>query len=192
MKPYYFSNLLLSVFVGLILTGCDVVKLDDNGNPIIPMTAEEAHSIKNMSPKQLADRFWGDIIKEANGHSKNLDSVSDRKSQFVSFQGIVNSVDDSSMRATMDVVSGQKNIVLQIGPIVRGNSVRDASSFINFDDFKNQVQFARLSKELNKKAMANFTRPDSSWKGSKVDVLAAVTYKGNSITDVIPLKITKR
>ncbi len=92
----------------------------------------------------------------------------------------------------MVVTQDQYDISVQIGPIIRGNSIRDAASFINFDDFKNQVQFARLSKELNKKAMENFTRPDSSWTGATVDILAAVTYKGTDVSEVIPLEISKR
>jgi predicted lipoprotein len=106
--------------------------------------------------------------------------------------GKVGVVDLSKKAATMNVDIAGQPVVMQIGPIIRGNSIRDAASFINFDDFKNQVQFARLSKELNKKAMANFTRPDESWTGAEVDVLAAVTIKDNAVAEAIPLEITKR
>ncbi|WP_165314099.1 DUF2291 family protein [Vibrio ziniensis] len=176
------------------LIGCDVVKLDQNGKPIIPMTAEEAASLKNLTAEALAEKFWGDILQEANALSKSIDQRNDngRNSAFVRISGVVGAVDDSKKAATMTVDTGSKELLLQIGPIIRGNSIRDAASFINFDDFKNQVQFARLSKELNKKAMENFTRPDSSWKGSKVDVLAAVTYNETDVTEVIPLEIVKR
>ncbi len=177
----------------IALLGCDVVKLDQNGKPIIPLTAEEAASLKNLTPEALAEKFWSGILKEAKA-AKSIDQREDngKPSAFVRISGIVDAVDDSKKTATMTVATSNDNVVLQIGPIIRGNSIRDAASFINFDDFKNQVQFARLSKELNKKAMQNFTRPDSSWTGSKVDVLAAVTYKDSAITEVIPLEIEKR
>ncbi|WP_432455049.1 MULTISPECIES: DUF2291 family protein [unclassified Agarivorans] len=176
------------------LLGCDVVKLDQNGKPIIPMTAKEAASLQNLTPEVLAEKFWGDILKEAKVKSKPLEQGNSGglKSQFVRISGVVDQVDDSKKAATMTVVTGDQHVVLQIGPIVRGNSIRDATSFINFDDFKNQVQFARLSKELNKKAIQNFARPDSSWAGSPVEVLAAVTYKNMGVTQVIPLEVMKR
>ncbi len=179
----------------LSLIGCDIVKLDENGKPIIPMSAEEAASLKNLTPDVLAERFWGDILKEAqSGASASIKDhhVDGKASEFVRINGVVSLVDDSKKTATMVVTQDQYDISVQIGPIIRGNSIRDAASFINFDDFKNQVQFARLSKELNKKAMENFTRPDSSWTGATVDILAAVTYKGTDVSEVIPLEISKR
>lgn len=176
------------------LIGCDVVKLDKNGNPIIPMTAEEATSIKNLTPEVLAEKFWSDILQEANTVSRSIDqkTTDGRNSAFVRISGLVSAVDDNNKVGTMALETQDQKLVLQIGPIVRGNSIRDAASFINFDDFKNQVQFARLSKELNKKAIQNFTRPNSSWMGRKLDVLAAVTFKDNDVTEVIPLEIIER
>ncbi len=194
MSVMSFTKWSLIPLICVALIGCDVVKLDQQGKPIIPMTAEEAASLKNLTAETLAQKFWGDILQEANTLSKSIDQQNDtgRHSAFVRISGVVGAVDDSKKAATMTVETGGKAFLLQIGPIIRGNSIRDAASFINFDDFKNQVQFARLSKELNKKAMENFPRPDSSWTGSQVDVLAAVTYKDADVTEVIPLEIVKR
>lgn len=194
MRVMNLTKLSLIPMFCVALLGCDVVKLDQNGNPIIPMTAEEAASLTNLTPEALADRFWADILREANTVSKSFEpkQVEGKNSEFVRISGIVGIVDDSKKTATMTVATGKEDVVLQIGPIIRGNAIRDAASFINFDDFKNQVQFARLSKALNKKAMTNFARPDSSWSGSTVDVLAAVTFKGASVSEVVPLEIVKR
>lgn len=195
MSVVKFIKWSLSPIFCIALLGCDVVKLDQDGIPIIPMTAEESSSLKNLTPEVLAEKFWNDILKEANAAKPIglIERYADGKnSEFVRISGVVNAVDDSKKTATMTVSTSTDNVVLQIGPIIRGNSIRDAASFINFDDFKNQVQFARLSKELNNKAMQNFTRPDSSWEGSKVDVLAAVTYKNSAVDEVIPLEIVKR
>ncbi len=194
MRVINFTKWSLIPMFCIALLGCDVVKLDQDGKPIIPMTAEEAASLSNLTPEALADRFWGDILNEANSVSKAfvLKQVEGKNSEFVRISGTVGAVDDSKKTATMTVTTGEEDVVLQIGPIIRGNAIRDAASFINFDDFKNQVQFARLSKALNKKAMTNFTRPDSSWAGSTVDVLAAVTFNGSSVSEVVPLEIVKR
>lgn len=175
----------------ITLLGCDVVKLDANGRPIIPMSAEEAASLTNLEPQQIADKLWDAILQEA--ESTDAVSAPQQETAFIRISGTVISVDDSKKAATMTVqTKSYGDVTVQIGPIVRGNAIRDAASFIHFDDFKNQVQFARLSKELNKKALQGITRPDSSWQGSQVDILAAATVKETMVSGVIPLDMVKR
>lgn len=182
----------------IALLGCDVVKLDADGRPIIPMSAEEAASLTNLTPEELADKFWSNVLQEADSAQllSEIGTQQDnaaQQSQFIRIHGVINAIDDTKKAATMSVsTENNGEVTVQIGPIVRGNSIRDAASFIRFDDFKNQVQFARLSKELNKKAIQTITRPDASWVGNQVDILAAVTFKQSALADVIPLDITKR
>lgn len=44
---------------------------------------------------------------------------------------------------------GKADAVLQIGPVFKGTSIRDALPFVEFDDFVNQLDYAALSNELN-------------------------------------------
>lgn len=189
-----FKKLSLILLCCLPLSACYVADLDEDGKPIIPMSAEEMASLGNMTPLALAEKFWEGVLSEAKVDALDLQTLkmADDESIFTRISGTVLSVNLSKKAATMEVqIVGQK-VVMQIGPIIRGNSIRDAASFINFDDFKNQIQFARFAKELNKKAMGNFTRPDESWAGNQVDVLAAVTIKDKVIVETIPLEIMKR
>lgn len=48
-------------------------------------------------------------------------------------------------------------VTLQIGPIVKGNDVRDALPFIKFKDFSNQLEFADVGKSLKIKVIAKFS-----------------------------------
>lgn len=189
-----FSRYFSIAAIALSLSACDVVDLDKNGNPIIPMSAEEAASLKNMTPKALAEKFWGQVLSEAQETQITLTSLTDKKDAngFVRLSGQIESVDDTKKAATMVILADGQQVVVQIGPIIRGNAVRDSASFINFDDFKNQVQFARLSKELNKKAMSNFSRPDATWVGNNIEILAALTVKNAQVTEAIPLSIERR
>jgi predicted lipoprotein len=177
-----------------LLNACDVVKLDENGKAIIPMTAEEAASFDNMTPDALANKFWPEVLSEA--HAKSVAeksfSFNGAKSLFMRLSGTIEAVDVSKKNATMTLHTDDRSVLVNIGPIIRGNAIRDAATFIIFDDFKNQVQFARLSKSLNQQAMEHFIRPDESWVGESVDVLAAVTIKDLVITEAIPLEIVKR
>ena len=81
--------------------------------------------------------------------------------------------------------------VLQVGPIVKGNAIRDASTFIRFEDFKNQVQYAQLSKALSKRALQDVAKPDASWIGQQVEVLAAVTLTPTGLSNGVPLSVNK-
>lgn len=47
-------------------------------------------------------------------------------------------------------------ITLQIGPVVKGNDVRDALPFIKFKDFSNQLEFADVGKSIKIKVINRF------------------------------------
>jgi predicted lipoprotein len=46
-------------------------------------------------------------------------------------------------------ISGEENVIVQIGPVIKSSAVRDVLTFINFGDFVNQLDFANISKEMN-------------------------------------------
>lgn len=70
-------------------------------------------------------------------------------------QGTVTSVDTESRNGTavlqIDGYNGPVSVVLQIGPLVRGDGVRDGVGFIEFGHFKEQTEFGQVSKELNQR-----------------------------------------
>lgn len=83
---------------------------------------------------------------------------------------------------------GSMDIKLAIGPVLKGSAIRDSLAFINFDEFKNQIQFAQIASAFNKKAY------DSVISAANVDSLAnqeigftgAFTADGAVVT-VIPV-----
>lgn len=183
------------LFSCLFFVGCEVVPLDSAGKPIIPMTEEEANALKNMEPNEIVVRVWDGIFDEGKTAAVDwdaLDKATNDRSHFVRFSGVVESIEEKSRITDFNVKVGDTLLTVQIGDILRGNSVRDATKLVNFDQFKNQVQFAQFSKALNKKAVEGIAKPDASWVGSDVTVLAAVTIKNNQVQDIIPLEIDKR
>jgi predicted lipoprotein len=74
-------------------------------------------------------------------------------------QGTVAAVDTESRNGTavleIDGYDGPVVIVMQIGPLVRGDGVRDGVGFIEFGDFKEQTEFGQVSKELNQRVADN-------------------------------------
>ncbi len=71
-------------------------------------------------------------------------------------RGKIIAVDTASRAGTADIdllpYDGKKDLVLQIGPVIKGSSIRDSLSFISFDDFENQIVYAQLGNSFNKKA----------------------------------------
>lgn len=64
-------------------------------------------------------------------------------------------------------------VVVQIGPVIRGNAVRDALPFVSFKDFVNQLEYANAGKALTALAYAGI--------GESAAVLAVgdiVTFTG--------------
>ncbi|MBJ3784742.1 DUF2291 family protein [Devosia sediminis] len=70
--------------------------------------------------------------------------------------GVVAAKNTESRAGTMEVtVEGLPDpVVLQIGPVIRGNAVRDALPFVSFQDFTNQLEFADAGKALTAIALA--------------------------------------
>ena len=79
-------------------------------------------------------------------------------------------------------------LVVQLGPVMRGNAIRDASGF-KFEDFTNQVQFAQLSRAYNREAIKQLPKVDASWTGKPVDILFAVTVINGSLQDAAALQL---
>jgi predicted lipoprotein len=189
-KHAVIKRVLLGI-VAMTLAACHVVDLDENGKPMIPMSAADAGLLKNMTPEEISDKLWPSINKEAHEKAIELSTIGKNENliSFVRFQGKVSRFDQTSLKTSLVVNSGSRDIELQIGKIIKGNSIRDSASLISFDQFKNQIQFAQLSKALNKKAINQIGQPDATWVGKTVTVLAALTIKANKITHAVPLEI---
>jgi predicted lipoprotein len=73
--------------------------------------------------------------------------------------GKVTQVNTQSRAGTMavevDTGNGhsRETINLQIGPVVIGTALRDATGLVSFNQFTNQIDFAGISKEMNSRAI---------------------------------------
>jgi predicted lipoprotein len=72
----------------------------------------------------------------------------------VKLTGKVIAADTGSRAATIDVDAdgdGKADAKVQIGPAVRGTALRDTLEFVNFNEFKNQIEWAQFGKAFNEK-----------------------------------------
>jgi predicted lipoprotein len=78
----------------------------------------------------------------------------------VSGSGTVQAINTESRAGTLDVLLDDATppltVTLQIGPVIRGNAIRDALPFASFKDFVNQLEYAEAGKALTALAARSF------------------------------------
>lgn len=190
-------NLAASLFLIAIIGGlsaCEIVDLDAEGKPIIPMSEEDAALIINMEPKAIASKLWPRIESEFinNAVARNDVDLSQDISIFISLEAVVSDYVETALGKTLTVQADDLVLELQLGPRIKGNAIRDALDFVQFGQFKNQVQFAKFSNELNKRAVSGLPSPDKGWLDQSTKVVAAITLKGGKVVSAVPLKLVRK
>jgi predicted lipoprotein len=93
-------------------------------------------------------------------------------------------------RLSMDVDGdGTTDLALQLGPVVTGTALRDIAPFYRFGDFRDQIEFARLGRALNDRALAGLSRPPGSLAGAKLR-FTGVTALSAAGDDILVLPVT--
>ncbi len=76
---------------------------------------------------------------------------------------------------------GAADLTLQLGPVIKGTSLRDLAPFYKFGDFRDQIEFAKLARALNDRASAALVVPESELVGKTVSFSGTLDLK--SATD---------
>lgn len=66
---------------------------------------------------------------------------------------------------------GSADLTLQLGPVIKGTALRDATPIYNFNDFRDQIEFARLGRAINDRVAASLALPE----GSAADTIVGQT-----------------
>jgi predicted lipoprotein len=111
--------------------------------------------------------------------------------------GKVTQVNTESRAGTMTVEIGNGNsnetINLQVGPVVIGTALRDATGLVSFNQFTNQIDYAGVSKGMNSRAIKDALagRAPASFSGKTIQFFGAFTFdpKSNSPIRVTPVKL---
>ncbi|MBX5219227.1 DUF2291 domain-containing protein [Rhizobium sp. NLR8a] len=114
----------------------------------------------------------------------------------VKITGKVVAADTASRAATLDVDAdgdGKADAKVQIGPALRGTALRDTLDFINFNEFKNQIEWAQFGKAFNEKANTAVLSavPRDGLTGKTVTVIGAFPLpKSGELPLVTPSELT--
>jgi predicted lipoprotein len=114
-------------------------------------------------------------------------------------EGRVISVDTTSKvgLALVDVTpfDGKPDVTIQVGPVLRGTSLRDATRLIRFSDFVNQLQYADVGNELNERVLKTVLAPlePAALGGKKISFAGTARGEVNSappIRELMPIRLT--
>lgn len=100
----------------------------------------------------------------------------------VKAEGTVVAAKTDTRAATADIDidgDGKADATVQLGPVIRGTTLRDVQPFIDFTAFRDQIAFAELARGLNDQAYKNALSavPKDALVGKKVTLVGAFTMK---------------
>lgn len=114
----------------------------------------------------FASTVWRKLENEANLTAIDISKIAmssstPARARFVAGVGKVTAIDQQSRVGVMrvQILDGGPPVAIQIGPVVRGTALRDATSFIQFSNFANQVEYAAAANALNDHALRTVVAP---------------------------------
>ena len=155
----------------------NAARLDDTFDtrllPRIRETAVSAVTLRERLSADGMDRVGMEIGNQGSGRGAAWNfSVSD------SGTIVAAKLDTSAKTIDVDVDGDRKSdVTVQLGPVIRGTALRDVAPFFVFDDFRDQIEFAKLARAINNKIKPTLVVPEGALIGSAV-----------RFTGVIPLK----
>ncbi|RPD98038.1 DUF2291 family protein [Candidatus Pantoea deserta] len=189
----------LIVILTLTTGGCTVVDLDASGNPIMPKDPHAKPSYSNQTPQQIAESSWQSrVLDTAHQHAMSWADMETKSSTvraggsesvFVRASGTVAALDDSNQRErSLTLTLNGKPVKVNLGPVIRSNALRDAAG-VRFEEFTNQVQYAQLTRALNRHAVQQLPAVDASWVGKPAQALLAVEMGHGVVNDVMAVEL---
>ncbi len=191
------AALMLAV-AGLAMAGCKIV----------PIVAEQTASQKGAAVTERASALWHDkavAYFEADAKpapdvlaaiAADLGAAGAKYGRraaaegapwtfLVSGSGTVKEKNTQSragtLVVTLDGAATPTDLVLQIGPVIRGNGIRDNLPFISFEDFENQIDFADMGKALNQIALKAIEAPAAAAApGGKISFTGVISLSSPS------------
>jgi predicted lipoprotein len=199
--------LALTLAVAMPLTGCKVVSIAEEAatapagfdaavyadglwaDQVLPHFAQAAHPAAEVVSNIAAD------LHAAGTQFGYRAGEGSPWSFIVSGIGTVSSKNTDSRAGTLELaVEGvAAPVVLQVGPVIRGNAIRDGLPFVSFQDFTNQLEYANAGKALTALAVAGFAgNIEAIAVGDQVSFTGAISMAAASDKVMItPVSIEK-
>ncbi|MFK8034244.1 MAG: DUF2291 family protein [Hyphomicrobiales bacterium] len=203
--------LVSAIVCGLMtaLTGCKIVKNPDPNSAF----ETEANLTDQARMAAYAREIWEPKVLPA--ITKKLVSITDLRAAIVqdeaaaglahglrpegeanpwnfavSGTGVIIEAKTQSRAAKLQVdtdADGEADVIVQLGPVIRGTAIRDAMPFLIFTDFRDQIEFAKLSGGLNAMAHERVILPAGDVVGQTVSFEGVFAYKNvTKMPEIVP------
>jgi len=155
---------------------------------VLPIFEEKAQDIAKVLPEIRAD-------PDAAGQKYGRREATNPYNYMVKGTGKVTEIKSESQAGTaiIEIPGLTEKVAIQIGPIVRGTALRDATGIVSFNQFSNQLDYADVSKEMNGRALkaAFASAIPASLAGKTVTFFGAFTFDPHSKSAILitPVKI---
>lgn len=187
MKPILFTT---GLVVALSLSGCKLVKTESAdeaaADPIATLVSDtfEAKLVPALSEKAVDLSVLRDAVKsglDAAGAQYGLRVGGAGGGWNFAVKGkgkvIVENRASKAAVAEIDVDGdGTADAILQLGPVVKGSALRDVTPLYDFSAFRDQIEYARLGRALNDRAVSTIPA-DSPLNGKTVEFLGATVLR---------------
>lgn len=167
---------------------------------VVPIEEEQTTASAAGDAQAYVDSIWGSrLLPAAREHAVDLATAKARHERgsgshfFVAGTGRVVSLDESSrsgkLLIDLDPGDGQPDAALLVGPVILGSAVRDAAGFIEFSQFVNQLAYADVANELNRRVLDTVLAPIDlkTLPGKTVRFCGAWSPAGEALSEIVPL-----
>ena len=190
---------LLAVLLTATLPACKIVKTDAGGTAansageagddariaalldqtfatqLLPHVAERALPVADLRAKITADL---PAAAASHGHRGAGDGAAWNFA--IRGEGRVTEANLESRARTAKLDTdgdGTADLTLQLGPVIKGTALRDFAPFYNFNDFRDQIEFAKLGRAINDRVSAGLAVPDGDLTGKTLRFTGAFDIK---------------
>lgn len=194
----------------LALGGCKLVKTEDEQkqaaagafNPdklvsdiwdakVIPYLDGRAGAFQEVSALIASDP---DAAAQKYGHKEKQGNAPWTFAAKV--DGVIVAEETKSRAAHVDVDvdgDGKADVRVSIGPAIRGTALRDSLAFVNFNEFKNQIEWAQYGKSFNTHVNGTLLEklPREGLTGKKIKATGAYPLPAkDQLPQLVPATIT--
>lgn len=192
------SVMIVSMLAVLALSGCKIVRTGGDANPAAAGEVGDDARITGLLDKtyatQLLPLIQSKVVEvrsfrtslttglDAAGAAYGYRAISDGAAWNFAVKGMGRVLADNpqarARRVQLDTDGdGQADLALQLGPVIKGTSLRDIAPFYRFGDFRDQIEFARLGRALNDRALAGLSLSSNELVGRDVVFVGTVALR---------------